>query len=362
MEVVGYYSNSACNLGMSNNMPVKEYFLAEKEAEIYPVSIYSPINLFQISDIQSCSEDEQENCPMIEPEILFNLLNSGNYYIEAGGKVRSVFLSENMAMPNLGPEYYPYNDVFTTALIAGTIDDIRGGQHAVLSYINSKKNPPERIDLTGLAECVRIEGSGRLPIYVLDQHNLAYFAWAESRAMGYLSETAVLLHIDAHADNNDPKFFLPANAGLDQVSTAITNQQFAIASFIFPAIENRMVGDAWGVLYNYGSESFMKFPLTSRGSDQFTPANLFEFSSIGKNIILDIDLDAIISVPGAFDESAETDEEVEKRIGILIDEIKPLIESGMVSVVTIATSPGFTDQTKSIDAAKQLVAAIQNPI
>jgi len=67
-----------------------------------------------------------------------------------------------------------------------------------LEYNSSSHNTSPSIPLlTG-------EGSRKIPLYLVDNHNHVFYFWYLAREQGIISDGALLYHIDEHADMRDP--------------------------------------------------------------------------------------------------------------------------------------------------------------
>lgn len=47
----------------------------------------------------------------------------------------------------------------------------------------------------------------RVPVYIVDEHNEAFYCWYRAKSEGYVTELLDLFHIDAHADMGGPQSF-----------------------------------------------------------------------------------------------------------------------------------------------------------
>lgn len=81
------------------------------------------------------------------------------------------------------------------------------------------------------------------PLYVVEEHHEAYFVWGYAISQGQLAPTGnALLHVDEHADLSVPAFHAPARQRRTDASglVAFTYHELGIASFILPAVYQRM--------------------------------------------------------------------------------------------------------------------------
>ncbi|MCX5750959.1 MAG: UPF0489 family protein [Candidatus Saganbacteria bacterium] len=284
------------------------------------------------------------------------LVKNGNYFLDQDGIVRS------RHFPKAQP-YPQFPDTFACPLISGTPEDIRAGE--LFAYNKNK----------GLAACVRIETPGAPPIYIIDNHTLAYFAWEESRSMGYLKEGAALLHFDRHYDCFPaPVRPKPSSQLTDAAQYTLTHLD--INTFIVPAMLNGTVAEFWNFsyfannAYHYQNKMWGKL-LCSTGKDFLsascameagngdgTPFALKEVLSKinGTPLILDIDLDLFIWADWHYKEGLFPRKTAEKALANALPTIVAL--SKRAGVITIATSPGFADPKMTVDFARRIAAAI----
>ncbi|MFA6432151.1 MAG: UPF0489 family protein, partial [Candidatus Margulisiibacteriota bacterium] len=290
------------------------------------------------------------------------LINSGHYQKANDGKLRSVYFAAQRP-------YHVDPATIATPFIAGSINDIQPGKHPVFRptfpYL-------PQISLSGLEVCVRIEKVGRPPVYVVDNHHLAHFAWAEALAMDYIQRGSALLHIDAHLDMSScNQWFIEQE--LRTVADQVVNNMY-VGTFILPAIYRGVINDVW--FFNCKPEYEFAFEMAEgilwgnynwvmqqiRDKGDFTtkqPANtanivgLLEEIDDPKRVVLDIDVDAFVKnmfgynkeklpTEGDFQEAAKFLARIARRVG----------------VVTIATSPGYADQRVAIPFARQVVREI----
>lgn len=265
-----------------------------------------------------------------EISVEWRLLASGHYEIR-DGRIRSKYL------PNL---------------IAGTVEDIELSKRCadVLSG---------RCDL-GIESMVRIQSECSPPIYVMDGHNLAYFAWGEAQEMGFVERGAFVAHIDMHPDSS---IAAPTTEVSTLASKAKRLKQLNIVNFIHAAFIDRMVDGIW---FFYHSPDEAESPhdwedgyiLFIRDEPRYDNKNGYRVSLdlFIKNIpqpstaILDVDLDAFIPYSEGVDyEKGKGCPEAARYIGQIARHF---------GVIDLATSPGFADQGEAIICAKQIVGEI----
>lgn len=344
MGIVGFYCSDTCLAGNPYREPgdCKPDKLVVKAPE-RGMSLINP------------ASDPSEITP------LTNLIESGYYTADGAGVVRSVYLPQRA--PNLGGR-----DEFITPFRAGTTSDIRQGRQTSFKQF------------TGLEESIRIEKNGYPPIYVVDNHHLAFFAWEESRAMQYLAGGALLFHIDAHSDDIIPE----SRPGFDDLRGAAEylTHHLDIGNFIWPAVQRKTVQQFWnfGLSFYKGSDIyFYRFPpigFFMNGSERWQTCGgrnyyqtflyyppdgfcrrdileLTENECRRNKCILDIDLDAFLPEVTSSNCREGLDED---EISTISYYVAALAQN--MSIITIATSPAFTCQTDAVRAAQRIVEEI----
>ena len=86
-------------------------------------------------------------------------------------------------------------------------------------------------------------------IYILEEHNEAFFLWNWAKRTGILSEGHALLHVDEHADLGTPRLkssIKNLNGDLDKL-VDVTYNQTSIASFITPAVYQGLINEVYWV-------------------------------------------------------------------------------------------------------------------
>jgi hypothetical protein len=303
----------------------------------------------------------------VHPIVRDRLLKSGHYH-KSQGLIRSKYF------PHPSISHHGDFGFVHSSLIAGNGDSLQKGSNSVIK--TSLYSKGARRIFAGLESCVRIEELGSLPIYVIDNHQMAFFAWHEALAMGYIQRGSSLIHIDAHDDNLRPKEWHSSNE-LEKTADYVKNI-LNVEDFIMPAVENGLINEFWnfqlsppmhlmhnrtGVL-EYTTETtklLRENPLmdkTGYCTGERCRLAYFMDPKMGsktypKKMVLDIDLDAFVKesydegklpTPDDFSEAAKFLAEIAKGAG----------------VVTIATSPCFADQDAAIIAAKRIVQEIIN--
>ncbi len=297
------------------------------------------------------------------------LIRSGHYRMGSNGKLRSVHFSDKTP-------HHRDPTIFCTPLIAGSLADIVAGQHPCISFkrgFERLPGPKVNIHQTGLENCVRIEVPGRPPIYVMDNHQMAYFAWHEAYTMGYIQRESMLIHIDRHLDGFEPNSWSNAE-GLDTVADYTRNILWC-GNFILPVIAKGLFDQLWTFLAEPESPSLINHGLLSFTTQEVrnlyrlgllfaeenpslvVPAvrsaylpDLVEQQSNPKKLAIDIDLDGFVKK--AYYGLLPTEEDFALAVRFLAEICQK------AGVVTIATSPGYADQDVAIPLARQLAQAI----
>lgn len=296
---------------------------------------------------------------IIHPAVRARLLESGHYH-ESQGRIISNYFSILHRSLNDFHRNYAH-----APLIAGNVESIKKGNHIAfrMKYGNTTE------EYSGLEFNVRIEELNSPPIYIMDNHHFAYYAWHEARTMGYVENNARLIHIDQHPDNAPPDAPYRANS-LEEHANYV-KYILAIDSFIKPALESGLVDKycnfevhpAMGLddttvnelecttnSYRLLGKQHHK-EKCSKLSDLINPGNILSVNP--KKTILDIDLDAFVK--DSYDaDKLPTSDDFAYAAEFLAD---IALRAG---VVTIATSPSFADQDTAVIAAKRIVQEIIN--
>lgn len=169
---------------------------------------------------------------------------------------------------------------------------------------------------SGLAELYLLSWQ-HCPVYILDNHNYAAYAWIHELRMH--TQPGYVVHIDQHSDMvENSAVFDRSQIHRDEYIRQFCSQQCDIWNFITPLLAAGLVGHIEQIrterkLLNRETESSVQKQLESWGS-----------------YILDIDLD--------FRAPEMSINEYHKTL----EKTRKLFRSA--SIVTIATSPGFIDQ------------------
>lgn len=166
------------------------------------------------------------------------------------------------------------------------------------------------------------------PIYIFDNHNYALYFWAKQRAID--NHPYTVIHIDQHSDLGTPPEWLQIVCtdawqcvpnDIAHYTTHICN----VGNFIRPALDAGIISECIRIKNEYDLER--------------TPSPLRRGMGWGEKHILDIDLDF---------RAPEMGTDHGKSI--------PLVQSLMreASLITIASSPYFLDQTYALQLLERL--------
>lgn len=249
--------------------------------------------------------------------------------------------------------------LFIPQLVTWTLDDLALWDEIVFEEVENGK----LISCKGLQSLLKIVHNWKA-IYITDNHNHALYFRYDALHNGLIQPGAMLLHIDQHADFNEPNFYLnweskelraewntekifnreemrkreneealtsdqwlAASDDYDLwVIAEYVNTQTQIASFIKPALHSGLIGDCIQIR----SEAKLQ---------EIIHNNIIENWALRiGNSIVDIDIDFF---------AHETD--VTHKMSLL----RQLLSSA--SVATIATSPYFIDQQRAIELVRELL-------
>ncbi|MFN7161242.1 MAG: UPF0489 family protein [Candidatus Gracilibacteria bacterium] len=231
---------------------------------------------------------------------------------------------------NAGNNAFSYDDrekiigrkpsLIVPSIMNGTINDVCVGEDIVFEEVEEGILKSCR----GLRKFVRIkdkEQDGGREIIIFDNHNHAYYFWAEARSRGLIRDGATLIHIDQHKDMRDPEIY-QKNEDLNDLGkvATYTNEVLNVGNFIIPAREAGMIKD----IFLLDAEQHF---------DQ-------DFSQISGNLIVDIDLDMFAPELDFMDQK------------MILEKTRELVAKA--SFVTMATSPFFIEQEEAIEWARKI--------
>lgn len=162
-------------------------------------------------------------------------------------------------------------------------------------------------------------------VYIMDNHNHAFYCWAKSLNDWDIDSWLTLIHIDQHSDLWIPETYISSDDLYDISKVAIyTNEVLQVWDFINAGISSGLISHNIQIRSEY---ALLHFNIPKNNS----------------NYILDIDLD--------FRAPEMNIESFSESITI----IKKLISDPRVKVVTIATSPYFMDQGEALGLLRSIV-------
>ena len=163
-----------------------------------------------------------------------------------------------------------------------------------------------------------------IPVYLMDNHNHAYYFWYLARSQGMIADGARVYHIDAHADTRDPWGYLmkPDSHDMQKVFE-FTNFTLDVGNFIVPAMQEWLVSD---VVQIRGEEDLCK-----HGTGTL---------KVPVPIILDLDLDFFAP------EMDYIDFDLAKEVILDI--------ASRADLITICTSPFFIHQERALKFLREI--------
>lgn len=190
----------------------------------------------------------------------------------------------------------------------------------------------------GLKNLIELQGA-RVPTYIMDNHNHAYYFWHKTFSEGKIHSWATLIHIDQHTDLSIPlemprmnnETWIMKDWALEEIAD-YTNTVLTIADFIIPALASWLVSEAlmitgeeqtWAGRFIWQDKKLVK----TQNSKHTT----------NNSLIVDLDLDYFSQ---GFDEW--------KCLEIVRHWL------WRADMITIATSPLFIEQEKAIWLLKNL--------
>lgn len=219
--------------------------------------------------------------------------------------------------------------LYVPQLIEWTIDDLKIDiTHKAYEYVNEKGSIVSDHWLQNLIEF----SSWDKNIYIIDNHNHAFYCRYKSYKAWLLPRWSHLIHIDQHSDLNEVSLLeekqsiINENSTLEEVAR-YTNEVLDIASFIKPAKEIWLISDYKMILTEYQLLEFYNF------------RDLINFTTI-----IDIDLDFRAPEMGI------------EQYNQTISRVRNLISSPSVWCVTIATSPTYIDQQRALEILTDIVS------
>lgn len=204
--------------------------------------------------------------------------------------------------------------IWVPALIDGTWDDVRPGDRIAFADLDDSGRLQEA---RGLAHLVSTRWRG-VPAVVMDNHNHAFYFWHQALRQGWVAPGATLVHIDQHRDTRVPGQGY-AGATLAE-AFAYTNFHLNVGNYVVPARDCGLIAAAQFVT----------------GASALNDTSLVAH----RNKIVNLDLDFFAP-----------------EMGVDLPAARRFIEAHLdtASLVTIATSPFFIDQSRALAALRALI-------
>ncbi|MBI4130533.1 UPF0489 family protein [Candidatus Roizmanbacteria bacterium] len=198
-------------------------------------------------------------------------------------------------------------------------------------------------------------------IYIIDNHQHAFFCWCEALKEGRIDAKALLAHFDMHDDTYTSSDYEVNVNDLSHV-TDYVGSTLQCYNFIAPAYHHGVIGEI------VTCSPFHQVPhdvkAISSFYDQIRISSLYSdgFDRIlqgeRKNLIVDIDLDYFLPFVDLkqFNDSfmvLDPDDFTPERLDFEIQQMKILLQRA--GAVTLATSPGFIDQEQAVTLIHRLL-------
>ena len=253
--------------------------------------------------------------------------------------------------------------IYVTNLIEWSIDDIQIWDQIVFEEIDSKWQIQSFVWLKHFiktnASLIK-EGREDLSIYIFDNHNHALFFRYQELFNWNIKKWIKLIHIDQHTDMNEninlinsssPVIASEAKQSLQDIFH-FTNYQCNVWNFIQPAIQDWLISQVFQINTEYkllNNDSHCKPAWRQSGNEVILNKKKIATPTICLpdrqalqhwNFILDIDLD--FRHPDMWIEAYNKTIQITKNL------------ISQASLVTIATSPYFLDQTLAIKILKDI--------
>lgn len=221
----------------------------------------------------------------------------------------------------------------------------------------------------GLENNIRtnLEGSNT-SLYIVDNHQYAFFAWCEAILEGNIDKEAILLHFDEHDD---------ATAVVQIVKT---NDLAAVydfvcslweGDFIFPAVYNGLMNKVYWISPTCGKDreqakdwipyhpnaSSDLGPLRKIGMDNQLIDQVIEGKFASRRLIVDIDLDYFYNFNLSTHEDTRYSQDLVRsraanNLGRLTEHDVYRLRNVMqrAGLITVATSPGYINEADALEA------------
>lgn len=210
--------------------------------------------------------------------------------------------------------------IVVPSAIRGTLDDLALSENTYALILREG----ERVQkMRGLTHHIISEYSD-IPMVIFDNHNHALYWWHAAMNSGIIEAKSMVVHIDAHSDLWSNPNDLSLEASKDpETLWQFVNEKCTVANYVEPALRSGLVGE------------FIRV----EGAEQLEMLAERDFSP-EKNLILNLDIDF-------FMEELEYISSQRK-----IEVIRAVAQQARL--ITVATSPGFIDQSEAIRRVKEI--------
>lgn len=228
---------------------------------------------------------------------------------------RGFYLSEPVGNNAFNYEERTCREIYIPPLANGGIDHLAVSENIAFCEVVDGRE----IAVQGLDKFIYLNKKGK-HIFVMDNHNHAFFFWMVCLSKNIVGKENLLVHIDQHKDMREPQQMFDYSRDQFTLKQAFdyTNNILNVGNFIQPALSLGLLND---VLQLNHEEAFK--------------------TDVKRDFILDIDIDIFA------DEMAYFSDELK------MNKIKELLSQA--EVISIATSPYFIEQNKAIALVKEIV-------
>jgi hypothetical protein len=211
---------------------------------------------------------------------------------------------------------------------------------------------PEKNNPYNLAEFLRIDYR-ETPVYIVDNHQYALYAWAEAVKEGRLNMGATLVHYDAHTDSSPSE--VPLRTTRHQAQNTLWSLDDIISDvrrlgcwdFIDPAIQVGIINHFYHIEPSNPSSPFQVSE--SKTTIEYLCLGIDSYvrdiapTLTKKKKVVDVDLDYFVGKGFSKADKA-------RQIDILRADIQT------AGVATFATSPGYIDPEYAVRLVKEILS------
>lgn len=190
------------------------------------------------------------------------------------------------------------------------------------------------------------------PLYLVDNHNHVFYFWYLARSQGIIDDSALLYHIDEHADTRDPWEYIlkPDSEDLHKVFE-YTNFALNVGNYIVPAEKEWLIWETIQIRWENALIEYLRIPLSwilspakakvMQGESHIPLQGRIERGlEWKKSIILNLDLDF-------FEPELDfIDYNLKKQV--ILDIAK------RADLITVCTSPYFIGQRRALDVFRDI--------